>query len=248
VLLVLMPALLIIYMSLGAGRWFARWLLPVYPVLALLAGVGFVWLARRLFPRRPALAGAALVAIVGVSMIQPILADVHTGRVLGKTDTRTLMRDYLFANFPAKTRLVIDPAVPGTFFRGHFAKGFGPPPKTPGRGYAKPTRYLLDLSPARLARYRRTGHCIVVEMSQIRDRAFLNGMKPAMAYYDALPREGKLIFHASPYAPGAKPVRFDFDFSTALYLPRAYSRPGPDVKIYRLNRCRQAYGANAHTT
>jgi hypothetical protein len=247
VLLALMPAVLILYMSVGAGRWFARWLMPIYPVLALLAGVGFVWLARRIFPRRPVLAAGALAVIVAGALVQPLLADVHTGRVLGKADTRILMRSYLFAHFPRKTRLVVDPAIPRYFFRGHFAKGFGPPPKTPTLQWGTPTRYLLSRSPAIIERYRKTGHCVVVSMSAVRDRAFLDHMQGAIAYYDALPREGKLIFRASPYAPGAKPVPFNFDFSTTLFLPSAYARPGPDINIYRLNRCRQQYGHNAHT-
>jgi len=37
-------------------------------------------------------------------------------------------------------------------------------------------------------------------------------------------------------------VRFDFDFSTHLYEPAAYRRPGPDIAVRRLTNCRQGIG------
>ena len=45
--------------------------------------------------------------------------------------------------------------------------------------------------------------------------------------------------------PGARPVPFDFDFSTHLYYPGAYQRPGPDVTIYRLRGCGPGSAAGA---
>ena len=37
-------------------------------------------------------------------------------------------------------------------------------------------------------------------------------------------------------------LRFDFDQSTHLYYPAVYHRPGPEVRVYRLNRCVQGVG------
>ena len=45
----------------------------------------------------------------------------------------------------------------------------------------------------------------------------------------------------SPYDEGARPVPFNFDLSYNYY-PTAYRRPGPTVRLYRLDHCRQAYG------
>jgi hypothetical protein len=238
-LLLLAPLLLWLYLSLGADRWFARWLLPVYPILALLAGVGFVWIASTLVRRGRV---AVLALLVAAALIQPVISGIHTGRVLARTDTRTLMRDYLFTHLRPDARIVVDPAVPIGFFGGHFAEGYGPPPKTAERRAGSPSRYIADLKPKRIEVYRRTGHCVVVELSLVRDRALRSNRKRAIAYYRALPREGRVIFHASPYKPGAGPVPFDFDFSTHLYYPSAYERPGPVVNVYRLDRCRQGYG------
>ena len=41
--------------------------------------------------------------------------------------------------------------------------------------------------------------------------------------------------------PGRKPVPLHFDFSYNYY-PTAYFRPGPEVKLYRLNGCREQFG------
>jgi hypothetical protein len=79
-------------------------------------------------------------------------------------------------------------------------------------------------------------------MSLIRDRAIRGGNAEIAAYYRRLDRESRIVFRASPYRAGAKPVPFDFDFSTHLYEPSAYERPGPDIAVHRLARCRQGIG------
>jgi hypothetical protein len=60
----------------------------------------------------------------------------------------------------------------------------------------------------------------------------------AIAYYRALARDGEVVFRASPYASGAGPVAFNFDWSFDYY-PLAYHRPGPEMTVYRLRggRC-----------
>ena len=60
----------------------------------------------------------------------------------------------------------------------------------------------------------------------------------AALFYRALAREGEVVYRASPYAAGAKPVAFNFDWSFDYY-PLAYARPGPAITVYRLHggRC-----------
>jgi hypothetical protein len=81
-----------------------------------------------------------------------------------------------------------------------------------------------------------------VTMSLIRDRAIRGGNAEIAAYYRRLDRESRVVFRASPYRRGARPVPFDFDFSTHLYEPAAYERPGPDIAVHRLSDCRQGTG------
>ena len=45
----------------------------------------------------------------------------------------------------------------------------------------------------------------------------------------------------SPYDEGADPVPFNFDLSYNYYPPE-YHRPGPTVRVYRLDDCKQASG------
>jgi hypothetical protein len=76
----------------------------------------------------------------------------------------------------------------------------------------------------------------------VRERA-VEARDPAVrAYYRRLDRDAELIRTFSPYDRGAKPVAFNFDLSYNYY-PRAYHRPGPVARVYRLRNCRQDYGA-----
>jgi hypothetical protein len=240
VLLIVFPVALFIYLSLQV-RWFGRWLLPAYPSLALLAGVAIAWVARRV-PRGRVAQGFAL-ALVGLAvMALPIYADVRTARLLGRTDTRQTARDWLVAHYPKRLRVVIEPAVPARFYRVADAPGR----KQFIRGFIRDITdthedYGSTLSPATVDQYRRAGFCLVMTMSLIRGRSQNAHFKLALAYYDRLERESKLVYHGSPYKTGAKPVKFNFDLSYNYY-PSAFARPGPEIWIYKLNNCKQGYG------
>jgi hypothetical protein len=237
-LLALFPILLLAYLG-TAERFFGRWLMPAYPVLALLAAVALARAARAL-SARPAWRGAALVALLAAVLAQPVAAGLRTGRLLQRQDTRTQARDFLLRTLPTGTRIVVEPAVPRRWYRG-LAPGFGPPPPAKRKmppPPAAPTRFIDELSPQRLDRYRRDGFCYVVTMSMVRGRAEVAGRRDALAYYRALERQSTVVFRADPYRRGSSPVPFDFDFSTHLYYPSAYDRPGPDVAVFRLDRCR----------
>jgi hypothetical protein len=98
-------------------------------------------------------------------------------------------------------------------------------------------RYLF---PSLLRTYVQNGYCWVVIGSTEYGRAFLQPWlaRGAVAYYRALAREGTLVYQASPFSPGARPVAFNFDWSFDYY-PGQYRLPGPEIKIYRLRggRC-----------
>jgi hypothetical protein len=110
VLLALFPLLLIVYMS-SQSRFFARWILPVYPVLALFCGVALVQVAG-LVRSRPRLQPLALALLTLLVLAQPLLADLRTARTLGRTDTRNLARDFLVERYPPELRVAIEPALP----------------------------------------------------------------------------------------------------------------------------------------
>jgi hypothetical protein len=249
-LLGLFPVLLYIYLGTDAERYFARWLLPAYPILALFAGVAVAGVARSV-SRAPRVQAAVLAALALALVAQPLVADLRTGALLRKDDTREIAREYMLERLPAGTRMVVEPSIRraydlpllGVLHREgdpRFRKRFGAPPKVkrddlpaPGRT----TRFIEDLEPGRIDRYRAAGHCVVVTYEWTRERARISGLDEGVAYFDRLERESTVIFRADPYDDGEGPVEFDFDQSTHLYHPPEFERPGPEVVIYRLDRC-----------
>jgi hypothetical protein len=246
-LLLVFPVALFLYLSFQS-RFFGRWLLPVYPMLALLAAYGVVQGLDALRARAPGWRWPAA-AVAGVLLLwQPIAADARSMAVLGKRDTREIARDWLAANERPELRIVIEPAVPERYFwpvRG------GRPRKLERMQFvdefvrrirARHVEYGRALSPAVLDRYRRRGYCTVMTMDLIRGRAVAAGDKRALAYYDRLDSESDVIFRVSPYRADSEPQPFSFDLSYSYYSP-AYERPGPAIVIHRLRDCTQGYGA-----
>jgi hypothetical protein len=109
-------------------------------------------------------------------------------------------------------------------------------------GGVRASAYHMVLSPSVIDDYRRYGYCLVMTLNVVRGRALETGDPDVAAYYRRLERDGRLVREFSPYDPGARPVPFSFDLSYNYY-PTAYRRPGPTVRIYKLDDCRQAYGA-----
>lgn len=108
-------------------------------------------------------------------------------------------------------------------------------------GGVRASAYHMVLTPQVIDEYRRYGYCLVMTTGTVRDRALETGRPEVKAYYDRLERESTLLRHFSPYKEGADPVPFNFDLSFNYY-PSAYERPGPDVRIYRLDDCEQGVG------
>src|SRR3954453_19867760 len=244
-ILVAFPIALLVYLSLQA-RFFSRWLLPAYPVLILLAASAIVQAAGWLRARSPRLAFRLVAGLLTVAAVaQGALADVRSTQVLGREDTRQVARQWLVDHYPSSLRVVIEPAVPARYYRRqgrgglHGLKAFV-------RGFAKHqaetrVQYPSLLRPDYVESYRRSGFCLVMTMSLIKGRAENAKLPKALAYYDELAKQSKVVYHLSPYKAGAKPVRFDFDFSYNYY-PTAFSRPGPEITIYRLRDCKQKFG------
>jgi hypothetical protein len=245
-LLVLFPLALFAYLSLQS-RYFGRWLLPAYPALALLAGAALGAFARRLPLRSPAARAVGLGVALAAVLAQPAAADLRTARLLGRDDTRAMAREFLTQRYPPRLRIVIEPAVPARYYRlVRPRRRLAPSRKQFVRGFARDVRetrldYAATLRPEAIDRYRRNGYCLVMTMSVIRGRAESSRVPGALAYYERLERESRVVYRADPYDPGMGPVPFHFDLSYNYY-PRAYERPGPEVTVRRLQDCRQGYG------
>jgi len=119
-MLIAVPLALFVYLS-AQSRYFGRWLLPAYPALAMLAAAAIGQASELVsegWRRRPAWARAAFAAaLTAVVLIQPLAADIRSGQVLGRDDTRQQARDWLEARYPPELRASVEPAVPGRWFR-----------------------------------------------------------------------------------------------------------------------------------
>jgi hypothetical protein len=268
-MLVSVPLALFAYLAVQS-RYFGRWLLPAYPALAMLAAYAIAR-AVELLPKRALLRAAVATAATLAVLAQPLLADIRSARALGRTDTLEQARSFLEERFAPGMRVSIEPAVPGRYFRSN-PEGTPPawlrrcPRRAgwtePGWSYqnqsgrrvcaqykpglfvrpdggVRASAYGRILSPEVVDDLRLYGYCHVMTVNVVRERAERDPQ--ARAYYRRLDRESTLVREFSPYRAGADPVPFDFDLSYNLY-PTAYERPGPTVHVYRLDRCKQAYG------
>jgi 4-amino-4-deoxy-L-arabinose transferase-like glycosyltransferase len=263
-LLVPAPVLFLAFMGLQ-GRYFGRWLMPILPLLCVLAAFFVLalagWLAQlaRRAPRgRLALAVAAL--LVALTLAQGLVYSVHSGVTLARADTRNITRSWLLANVPEHTKIVVEPVSPDGWARRY--PGSEPPADNPYLWSKYPSllsrisstgallsnglkvvgieNYVRTLSPALIGYYERHGYCTVISGSTQSGRVFADprAVPIAAAYYRALERAGEVVFRSSPYGVGEGPVAFGFDWSFDYY-PLAYARPGPSMTVYRLHggRC-----------
>jgi uncharacterized membrane protein (GlpM family) len=245
-LLLVFPVALFLYLSVQS-RFFGRWLLPVYPALALLAGYAVVRGIEVVRARAPRAEWPAVAAAGLLLLWQPVAADARSMAVLGQRDTREIARQWLAENEPRELRIIIEPGVPERYY---WPVRDGRPQKRERAQFVdefvrairkRHVEYGRTLRPRVLDRYRRRGYCMVMTMDLIRGRAVTAGDRSAIAYYDALERQSDLVFEVSPYRADEQPQEFSFDLSYSYYST-AYERPVPEIKIYRLHDCTQGYG------
>ena len=231
-LLLAFPAVFIVFLS-GQGRFFARWILPIYPVLAIMAGYAAVALADAL-PARPRARSAVLAVLALALVAQGLVASVRVDTVLAREDTRAQARAWLERHVAPGSRVVVEPFLPEGFLRVGDRAG---PERFERRRVERPFQaYEARLRAPLVGRYRAEGHCWVVTGSNQKQRGLKSGLAGARAYYERLAREADRRALFSPFDAGAAPVEFNFDLSFN-YQPAAYARPGPVVEVYRLRGC-----------
>lgn len=225
----------IVFLFMGKElRFYARWMMPIYPVLAVMAGYACVeigqWIVAR-FKREAALNGrspaCAIAAITAIALIGPLVYVVHNDKVLTKTDTRVLAKQWLLENAPGET-IAIDLVGPPAYYKG---LNIRPLP----RG-AQVELYAKNLSPAMISTFEKEGVCYVVSASIQKGRVtkYPDKAPQAQAYFDALDGRAEKVASFSPTKDGKPVPRFNFDISYNYY-PLVYERPGPQIDIYRLS-------------
>lgn len=253
---VLVPAPVLFLLFMGTQeRFFGRWLMPVFPMICLLAAYTMVRVAGWIAGRRPVLAPTMLVLAAALLCGQGLVYSLHIGQVLSRDDTRNLARAWMVEHVPPGTKVVVEPVVPDAW-----AMDVGHPLPVTANGYRwskfptsrstiandgselpPPGRivniedYERTLYPGLVDKYEEQGYCWVVVGSSQRGRAEVEpeAVPRALAYYKELERRADTAYVASPYRNGAREVDFNFDWSFDFY-PLAYHRPGPTMWIYHL--------------
>lgn len=260
------PIALAVFLAMS-DRYYARWLLPVYPYLCLLAGLGGARLAA-MAGRRHRIAGALGLALVALALAgQGLVSGVHTDRVLARADTRALARDWLVEHVPAGSKIAVEPIVPRQwllqtpalydsadltktvlgpprweYFRGYkrVLAAAGVPERSGAAAEPDAENFPYLLHPALIDAWRKIGVCTIVGGSLMSGRVARtpNRAPDAVAYYRELGRASTVLHRETPYRAGHGPVPFDFDRSYS-YFPLDYARPGPELTVRRLHggRC-----------
>jgi 4-amino-4-deoxy-L-arabinose transferase-like glycosyltransferase len=218
-LLVAFPVCFYLYMG-AQGRFFGRWLLPMYPALCVLAGYAVVTIGAR--------RAAVIAGLTALVCAQGVLASVHIDTVLGREDTRAQALTWVRDNLPAGAPVVVEPFVPDSW-RAALDRPLWPVER-PYQAYEKRLRVR------QIDRYRERGYCWVIVGSTQKDRGLKAGLRSSRNYYRALDDASERTVTFSPFARGTDPVAFSYD-SSFNYRPRAFTRPGPVVEIHQLRDC-----------
>jgi len=246
-LLLVAPGFYLVFMALHS-RWFARWGLPMFPFVVLLAGWGACWAvdAVRGWRLRAAVPFAVVLGLIACA--QGFAASVHVDRVLTRDDTRSVARKWMTKHIPNGSKIVIEPGVVPAAWLRNLSKG------STGRLHSRRWRvwelwmwdskgltfeeYPRVLNTKLLKRYQAAGYCWLITSSTQRGRVEREKQKfrSGTAFYRSLFGSATLKFRASPWSRGAEPVPFSFDDSYN-YLPSAYERPGPIISVYKLKDC-----------
>jgi 4-amino-4-deoxy-L-arabinose transferase-like glycosyltransferase len=256
-LLVPAPILFLAFMGLQ-DRYFGRWLLPIFPILCVLAAFFAVFIVRAATSNTRVPAVLAGVVVTTLLLAQGVIYSTHGDIVLARADTRNLTRNWMVAHIPPGARIVLEPVVlgewlassPGSSTRlwqkySTLESVIAPDGKLAPQDIHKVALedYETTLSPALIGSYEQRGYCWVISGSTESGRALVDPRAAplAAAYYRALGATAQVVYHVSPYSTGSASPSFNFDWSFDYY-PLAYSNPGPEMTVYKLGggRCRRA--------
>jgi Dolichyl-phosphate-mannose-protein mannosyltransferase len=269
-MLIAVPVALFVYLS-AQSRYFGRWLLPAYPALAMLAAAALSRASSLLpSPRWRTAALTGLCALVLLQPLAADVRSAQVlGRDDTRRQARDWLEAHYPPELRASVEPAVpgrwfrsnpEGTSPAWLSRCPRRDGWTEPgwsyvagggervcsqykPGLVARpdGGVRASSYHAVLSPGVIDDYRLYGYCLVVTADVVEDRALQTGDADARAYYGRLARESRVVKTFSPYDEGADPVPFSFDLSYNYYPPE-YHRPGPTVRIHRLDDCRQATG------
>ena len=236
--LVLGSLIVLYFLYMGSqSRFYARWMLPLYPALAILAAYAIAQVKQRVI----------FGVVVALALIPSAYTTIRNTIVLGREDTRSQTRDWLVRNVPQGSKVVFEPVAPCEWYG---VTAGGGPKADPARQWDRYTRSSADIEklaqeyrgarytasfqnyqrtlwPGMLDVYRREGYCWIVTGSTQYGRAHTepHRVPQALRYYRALREQADVAFRASPVGDGTMP-RYQVDKSFN-YVDGAYERQVP---------------------
>lgn len=221
------------FLLMGATRhYFARYALPLVPFATVFAADGIVWLAGQLTGRSRPLGSVIATTLVLAAIAQPLASSIRHNLLLTRTDTRTVAKAWIEQNIPEGSKIAVD-------WPTH-----GPPLATPVSSVPGSRRVYdvtlvggAGLSEHPLAWYRESGYEYLIASSFIYQipLVFPDKNMERRAFYTVLGQELEEIQTFSPTADGREPdFIFDEIYGPAISLWQR-ERPGPTIKIYRIN-------------
>jgi hypothetical protein len=212
--------------------FFPRLVLPLVPFCAVLAGVGAGEAARRLGPRGRSI---GLAVLLGVALVQPLVADVRHTRLLLQANTRVLATEWALANLPpgssvtAELRSIMEESTEGVPYPVggpvlHIAHFDGRPEFDEADDYAdRDVRYFVTSSHA----YERL----------LGDPPLRSQRQSGLRYlqlHRSLAENAELIATFSPGYGGREVPYSQDEIFTPFWNLDQYERPGPTIRIYAL--------------
>lgn len=178
------PILFLVIISIHSLHW-ARWLIPVLPIMSLLIGVAIGWLAENLFTSsrtQTIFILAIIAAITAWPAYQVILHDIRDS----KPGTRVVARQWMIENLPAQSRIILEP--------------YTPPLRGTNFDFKEETLSLARLGT--LEDYRAQGYTYIVVSDETYQRFYNEPerYREFIAFYEQLFKEGELIEEFKPSA------------------------------------------------
>lgn len=222
--LVTFPIVLFLYMG-GQKILFARFILPMVPLLLILAALGLSrWFAAWSFwPRRPVWGWL----IIGLLTAQPLANLIWFDHLLTMPDTRTLATEWILQELPENTIITQESY---SVFPKYFMFSPDIPYKLMAINERSSTSSNLDHYLSRTTQY-------VTVSNYTYERARVDPADEALrleqlAYLD---EHATLVKTFDPYRPG---YQSDWFYQDEIYGPAAETlqriSPGPLIKIYRV--------------
>jgi 4-amino-4-deoxy-L-arabinose transferase-like glycosyltransferase len=232
IILISLP--IVLYVSLGAQQmYFARFILPAIPALLIIGANGLDYIVSKVDVKLSwATPIVILFLLTFIISLEPLISSLRHDYLLSITDTRTIAKMWIESNIKEGSKIATDWTIQS------------PPISSPekaqpnsNRNYEVANEWGTGLSSHDISWYQKQGFDYLIASSFIYDiplRDKENDLK-RRSFYEELDRELGIVYEISPNTSD-KELSFIFDeiYGPSINLWKR-ERPGPTLKIYRLN-------------